>query len=49
MKKLAILICLIALACNSPFTPKPRGYFRIDMPERKYRLFDEPAIPYSVE
>ena len=49
MKKLAILICLIALACNSPFTPKPRGYFRIDMPERKYRLFDEPGFPYSFE
>lgn len=49
MKKLIIALSLTALACNSPFTPKPRGYFRIDMPERKYRLFDQPGFPYSFE
>ena len=25
--------------------PKPKGYFRIDLPEKKYRLFD-PATAY---
>lgn len=30
------------------FTPRPRGYFRIDMPEKKYVLYDD-SIPYSLE
>jgi gliding motility-associated lipoprotein GldD len=28
--------------------PKPRGYFRIDFPEKKYQLFDV-GFPYSFE
>jgi gliding motility-associated lipoprotein GldD len=32
---LSILIC----ACNSTSTPKPRGYFRIDFPEKQYERF----------
>lgn len=35
-------------SCSQPFTPKPRGYFRIDMPERHYSLFDT-AFPYMFE
>jgi gliding motility-associated lipoprotein GldD len=36
------------IACQSDYTPKPRGYFRIDLPEHEYRLFDE-QFPYSFE
>ncbi len=36
-------------SCNSPFTPKPRGYFKIDLPERKYQLYNEVGYPYSFE
>ncbi len=39
--------CLIS--CNSNFTPKPNGYFKIDFPEKKYQLFDRPGYPYSFE
>jgi gliding motility-associated lipoprotein GldD len=39
----------IASSCNSPFTPKPRGYFKIQFPERKYQLFDQPGYPYAFE
>ena len=39
----------IISSCNSPFTPKPRGYFQIQFPERKYQLFDQPGYPYSFE
>jgi gliding motility-associated lipoprotein GldD len=39
----------ILVSCNSPFTPKPRGYFQIQFPEKKYRLFDQPGYPYSFE
>ncbi len=35
-------------ACQSPYTPKPRGYFRIDLPEKSYQKFDS-IYPYSFE
>lgn len=31
-----------------PAAPKPRGYFRIDMPEKRYERFDT-TCPYSFE
>jgi gliding motility-associated lipoprotein GldD len=40
---------LILIACNSVYTPKPRGYFRIDFPEHKYQSFNLPEFPYSFE
>jgi gliding motility-associated lipoprotein GldD len=46
---LLVLACSIASSCNSPFTPKERGYFRIDFPERSYQTFEDPAFPYSFE
>lgn len=39
----------LLLACNSPYTFKKKGYFRIDFPEKKYQLFDQPGFPYSFE
>jgi gliding motility-associated lipoprotein GldD len=30
-------------------TPKPRGYFSVHFPEKKYQLFDEPGYPYTFE
>ena len=43
------LILLIATtACHSNYTPKPRGYFRIDMPKRSYQSFDT-TFPYSFQ
>jgi gliding motility-associated lipoprotein GldD len=41
-------VCFIA-ACNSSYTPKPAGYFRISFPEKQYRVFDQPGYPYSFE
>lgn len=45
---LVTAICFIA-ACNSSYTPKPAGYFRISFPEKQYRVFDQPGYPYSFE
>lgn len=39
----------IATSCNSDYTPKPRGYFKIGMPDKKYHWFDEPGYPYRFE
>lgn len=46
---LILLACCSGISCNGPFMPKERGYFRIDFPERSYRLFNEPGFPYSFE
>lgn len=35
-------------SCDSDFTPKPRGYFRIALPEKKYTLLDS-IYPYRFE
>lgn len=45
-----LIAVLFFTACQQQhFTPKPRGYFRVDLPEKKYRLFDEPGYPYTFE
>ncbi len=46
-----ICLCFVALllACNEHGTPRPRGYFKVDLPEKSYKLFDEPGYPYSFE
>ena len=51
MKKLFgwFLICLFFYACNSPYTSRKEGYYKIDFPQKKYVLFDNPAFPYSFE
>jgi gliding motility-associated lipoprotein GldD len=46
---LLFLITFFFLNCNSPYTPKPTGYFKIDFPEKKYRKFDQEGYPYTFE
>ena len=47
---LVFFIVFIAIvSCNSDYVQKPRGYFKIDLPEKKYQLFDDPGYPYSFE
>lgn len=55
-KKLVAVICQLSTvifllsSCNSEPAPKPRGYFQIDLPEKKeYKLFDQPGYPYAFE
>ena len=54
MHRIKIFIFFLALlfgllACNSAFTPKPKGYYKIDFPAREYKLFEEEGFPYSFE
>lgn len=48
--KYLIIITLIILlsGCRERAVPKPWGYFRIDMPEKSYRLYDT-ACPFVFE
>ena len=43
------LSIIILLSCNSNYSPKPRGYFRIQFPDHAYQSFDQPEFPYSFE
>ena len=36
-------------ACNSTYTPKPKGYFNIPFPQRAYQTFQQPGYPYTFE
>jgi gliding motility-associated lipoprotein GldD len=40
--------CLFA-SCNSTYTPKRRGYFKITFPDHQYQLFEKKEYPYSFE
>ena len=44
-----ILSVLIFISCNSGYTIKQTGYYRIDFPAHQYRLFDRPEYPYTFE
>ena len=46
---LLITCCLLASSCNSTYTSKKTGYFKIDFPERKYVAFNKEGFPYSFE
>lgn len=43
-----LIVCLLA-ACNSEYTIKKRGFFKIDFPPHQYQLFDQPGYPYTFE
>ncbi len=46
-----ILGCLLMLsmACNSNYTSRKKGYFKIDLPEHQYQVFNKQDFPYSFE
>ena len=41
-----IVTSIILSGCKRKYTPKPRGYFRIDLPEKKYKQLDS-IFPYT--
>lgn len=44
------LIPIITISsCSEVAVPKPRGYFRITLPEHAYNLFDSISFPYQFE
>jgi gliding motility-associated lipoprotein GldD len=36
-------------SCNSDYTPKRKGYYKIDFPKKEYKVFDQPGYPYSFD
>lgn len=48
MLKISGFLLILIYSCTSDYYPKPNGYFRIDLPEKKYTVFDS-AYPYTFE
>ncbi|MBX3241291.1 MAG: hypothetical protein KIT80_17410 [Chitinophagaceae bacterium] len=52
MKRLFVglyILSLVFTACNSNYTPRPKGYFAIDFPQHAYQSFNQPGYPYSFD
>lgn len=46
---ITLILSSIVISCeNDNYIPKPRGYFRIALPEKKYKTFDT-IYPYTFE
>jgi len=43
-----LLACTLFFSCQRTYAPKPHTYFRIDFPEKKYRMYDS-SCPFSFE
>ena len=46
---ISLFVVVTLLSCNSDYTIKQRGYFKIDLPEHKYTSFDRADYPYTFE
>jgi gliding motility-associated lipoprotein GldD len=54
-RNIFIIVCILAVflgagivSCQDNAVPKPRGYFRIDLPGKEYKKFDT-TFPFSFE
>ncbi len=46
----AAFLALFMTGCDEEsYTPKQRGYYKIDFPERKYQVFNQPTYPYTFD
>ncbi len=45
---LILILTILLVRCSENYTPKPRGYFRVSFPEKKYQKFESKA-PYSFD
>lgn len=45
---LILPVLTLMTSCSETSTPKPRGFFRIDLPEKEYRVLDS-IFPYVFE
>lgn len=46
---LPLAVSLVVACGEGSYTPKPKGYMRIDLPEKTYTAFDTAAVPFSFE
>jgi gliding motility-associated lipoprotein GldD len=46
---LVVIVYSLITSCNSTYTSKKKGYYKIDFPERKYVTFQQEGFPYTFE
>lgn len=45
---LLLALCILAMSgCKQRYVPRPRGYYRIAIPDTSYRVLPEEGYPYS--
>jgi gliding motility-associated lipoprotein GldD len=44
-----IATAILFVACGHVYSPRPYGYFRIELPQHEYEIFDVKDYPYSFE
>ncbi len=44
-----LIFFFLLISCNSTYTSKQKGYFKVDFPQRKYIKFEKEGFPYSFE
>lgn len=49
MYSVLFTLYFVLTSCNSVYTSKKRGYYKIDFPERNYVKFENNGYPYSFE
>ena len=51
LNKCFILLTVFATfaGCNSDYTIRQKGYFKINLPEHQYTRFEQPGYPYTFE
>jgi gliding motility-associated lipoprotein GldD len=47
-KLFLLVLVILALGCKEKYTPKPRGFYRISFPEKKYQPIENP-FPYQFD
>lgn len=45
---IGLIVCVLSSCSNSDYTPKPRGFFRIDFPKREYTKYNADC-PFEFE
>lgn len=48
-KLLLILSILFIVSCNEEYTPKPNGYFQLDLPEHAYQPYKNEVCPCTFD
>ena len=46
---IALLVIGLCSCGEEDYIPKPRGYFQIDFPEKKYMPFNQAGYPYTFD
>lgn len=49
MRLIALLFAIVLFSCNSEYSPKKKGYYKIEFPERSYQKYHPTGAPYSFD